>query len=260
MPPEAEDGGASSPTDSTPSNPGDPLPEGKIRSRWATWRDRGSELATPSCAISKDQIADMLTKGPTAQVKGELGKVRRPQQASHDGVRLEFDDQGTIRTVVAKYRPLSMKHLTQMPIVAEGFGINSYGEQELGMKPGWKLVRIAGSKVRDDVGYGSVIGELVDRMKCLPQWPLPIEFCESLDAEIGTVVNFYERPLGLNLSETIPVRVLGLNGPCAAQRQGVKQGWYVRRVGGRDVRECGDFSAFYAVLKNCLDDLDNSGR
>mmetsp|Transcript_91654 Transcript_91654/g.285673 ORF Transcript_91654/g.285673 Transcript_91654/m.285673 type:complete len:1022 (-) Transcript_91654:447-3512(-) len=181
-------------------------------------------------------------------------------QPKPDGLRLDFNDNGTIRTVYAKYRPLGIKHNYVAPIVAHDFTVNSYAKQELGVKDSWKLTRIADEELNEDSNFDRVNNKLSGYMKDFPLWPLPLEFRKTVSDASTHVIKFVERPIGLEFSNVAPIQVGKIYPDSPAARQGVEVGWFLTRIGEFDVHENHNFREVMKYFKEGVQPLDDSGK
>jgi len=181
-----------------------------------------------------------------------------PEEEKPDGLRLDFNDRGTIKTVYAKYRPLGIKHNFVAPIIAHDFTINSYAKQELGVKDGWELTRIDEEELNGSSNFERVNGKLSHHLKDFPLWPLPLEFRRSDSSK--TVIEFVERPIGLEFTNVAPIEVRKIYDGSPAQRQGVELGWVLTKIGECDVHENHDFRQVMKVFKEGVDAIDDSGK
>mmetsp|Transcript_91653 Transcript_91653/g.285664 ORF Transcript_91653/g.285664 Transcript_91653/m.285664 type:complete len:1020 (-) Transcript_91653:377-3436(-) len=177
-----------------------------------------------------------------------------------EGLRLDFNDNGAIRTVYAMYRPLGVKHNYMAPIIAHDFTINSYAKQELGVKDSWKLTRIADEELNEDSNFDRVNSKLSSYMKDFPLWPLPLEFRKSVDGSNTHVIKFVERPIGLEFSNVAPIQVGKIYPDSPAARQGVEVGWFLTRIGDFDVHENHNFREVMKYFKEGVQPLDDSGK
>jgi len=179
-----------------------------------------------------------------------------------EGLRLDFDENGTIHTVYAKYRPLGIKHNELVPIIAHDFTINSYAKMDLKVQKGWKLVRIGDADVHDSTDFSDVSHKLVEHMKDFPLWPLPLMFKkqrEENDTQELTV-KFLERPLGLVFSNHAPIQILKVMEDSPAYAAGIKEGWFLTGVGEYDVHNNSDFRDVMKHFKEGVKALDDSGK
>uniref|UniRef100_A0A7S4SQ79 Uncharacterized protein n=1 Tax=Alexandrium monilatum TaxID=311494 RepID=A0A7S4SQ79_9DINO len=177
-----------------------------------------------------------------------------------EGLRLDFNDGSTIRTVYAKYRPLGIKHNFVAPIIAHDFTINSYAKQDLQVQDSWELTRIGDEDVTGNNNFKHVNDKLTDYMKDFPLWPLPLEFRKALDDPSSTVASFVERPIGLEFTNNAPIRVSKIHDNSPAQSEGVEVGWFVTKIGECDVHENHSFRDVMKILKEGVKPLDDLGR
>uniref|UniRef100_A0A7S4W516 PDZ domain-containing protein n=1 Tax=Alexandrium monilatum TaxID=311494 RepID=A0A7S4W516_9DINO len=183
-----------------------------------------------------------------------------PPPPRPEGLRLDFDDRGTIRTVYARYRPLGIKHNRVAPIVAHAFTVNSYAKEELKVKDGWTLVAIDGVDLQNRTDFDAVEAELHRHMQGFPLWPLPLEFRLGESDSSKRVEKFVERPIGLEFLNVAPIRVGKIYPDSPAEMQGVQVGWVLTKIGERDVHENHDFREVMGVFKEGVEALDDKGR
>jgi len=177
-----------------------------------------------------------------------------------DGLRLDFEEEGHIHTVYAKWRPLGIKHNFIAPIVAHDFTINSYAKQELNVKEFWKLRRIGDEELHDNPNFDEVNDKLTNYMKDFPLWPLPIDFRRQHGAAEVTKVDFVERPLGIEFTNRAPIKVSKVYAASPAAVAGVREGWFVTRIGEADVKENSNFREVISFFKEGVQPLDDNGK
>uniref|UniRef100_A0A7S1Q2G1 Uncharacterized protein n=1 Tax=Alexandrium catenella TaxID=2925 RepID=A0A7S1Q2G1_ALECA len=176
-----------------------------------------------------------------------------------EGLRLDFNDKGTIRTVYAKYRPLGIKHEFVAPIIVDDFTINAYAETELGVKAGWKLVRIDEEELNNNPNFDEVNDKITHHMKDFPLWPLPIEFRKNVDDTEKRVVKFVERPIGLEFTNLAPIQVGKVYEGSPADQK-VEVGWFITKIGKADVHSSHDFREVMGNLKEGVQPLTDNGK
>lgn len=139
-----------------------------------------------------------------------------------------------------EYRPLGIHYNTEeakksrvAPLIVESFTHNSYGEQQLEIKKGWRLVRINDVDCAGHRNFAEVVELIKKEMAPLPPWPL------QLVVEVGGEHETYkidEEPLGLNLShDPPPIRITSVEPGSGAEKKGVKEG-IISKIGMQDVK------------------------
>jgi len=175
------------------------------------------------------------------------------------GVRLDFEDDGELRTVYAHYKPLGIKHDDQAPIVVRGFTVNSYAKV-LHVQHGWKLVGIGEKtdEVDNDV-RGKDIQEvnrlLYQHLKDLPLYALYLKFKTSMSSQDQVVVHkFTDYPLGLEFANESPIRIteVSKDGAAAKVDPPVQANWFIIQIGNKDVSKITDFKEVKEYLKEGL--------
>lgn len=182
--------------------------------------------------------------------------VEEPPPAP-DGLRLDFEENGEVHTVYAKWRPLGIKHEDVAPIIAHEFTINSYAKDDLGVKKGWKLRRIGDEELEDNPNFGEVNSKLHDWMKDFPLWPLPMVFS---DGGVSKDAKFVERPIGIEFSNSAPIKVTTVYEGSPAAEQGITEGMTVTKIGEADVRDNTDFRKVMEIFYEGVQPLDHQGK
>eukprot|EP00420_Gonyaulax_spinifera_P022702 CAMPEP_0197914346 /NCGR_PEP_ID=MMETSP1439-20131203/78366_1 /TAXON_ID=66791 /ORGANISM="Gonyaulax spinifera, Strain CCMP409" /LENGTH=186 /DNA_ID=CAMNT_0043536255 /DNA_START=66 /DNA_END=623 /DNA_ORIENTATION=- len=148
------------------------------------------------------------------------------------GLRLDWDDGESIHTIYASRRPLGIKHNYVAPIVAQDFTINSYAKMVLRVQEGWQLTHIGGEELHDCADFPTVEGKLNRGLQHFDLWPLEIDFQTSSSAQATVkTVQFTERPLGVEFANRSPIRVRKVYKNSPAWAAGVKEGWFITRIG-----------------------------
>mmetsp|Transcript_19340 Transcript_19340/g.53153 ORF Transcript_19340/g.53153 Transcript_19340/m.53153 type:complete len:985 (-) Transcript_19340:334-3288(-) len=179
-----------------------------------------------------------------------------------EGVRLDFDENGTIHTVYATYRPLGIKHNELAPIVAHDFTLNSYAKMDLKVQEGWKLSRVADEELGDSTDFAHISHKLAEELKDYPVWPLPLMFKkqgEDASAEEVTV-KFVERPLGLEFSNHAPIEIKKVYEDSPAHAAGIDVGWLLTGIGEYDVHSNSNFRDVMKRFKEGVEAVDDSGK
>uniref|UniRef100_A0A7S4SSD0 Lipoyl-binding domain-containing protein n=1 Tax=Alexandrium monilatum TaxID=311494 RepID=A0A7S4SSD0_9DINO len=179
-----------------------------------------------------------------------------PAEPKPDGLRLDFEDGKSVRTVYAKRRPLGIKHQFKAPIVAHDFTINSYARQELGVKDGWKLRRIGDEELYDNPNFDEVNAKLTHYMKDFELWPLPIDFKKSHNSPEVQTVEFRTRPIGIEFTNRAPIKVSKIYPGSPAQAYGVQEGMFVTRIGDADVNHNTNFREVISHFNEGVQPLD----
>jgi len=175
-----------------------------------------------------------------------------------EGVRLDFEDKGTVRTMYAKERPLGIKYGPgkEAPIVVEDFTVNSYA-RTLGVQRGWKLVGVGETDLKR-TDFDQAMNDLAKNMKDLPLHPLRIKFQKSMNNANEVVVHkFTDYPLGLEFANEAPIRVTEVSPDGAASKVDppVEANWFIVQIGEKDVSMITDFKEVRKYLVEGLEPL-----
>jgi len=170
--------------------------------------------------------------GPAAElpqlmhhIKAGLGHL--PHESK--GLRMDFLDRNARkRTLYFQRQPLGLVIGRSPPRVVEGFNENSYA-RERGVEVGWQLQRVGAQEVAPSASSEEVTALLRERSRALPPWPLRVD----LDTGRGYLRAIYieARPVGLELSDGPPFKILGFDAGSQAQACRAEVGWAVVRVG-----------------------------
>mmetsp|Transcript_77622 Transcript_77622/g.180036 ORF Transcript_77622/g.180036 Transcript_77622/m.180036 type:complete len:481 (-) Transcript_77622:83-1525(-) len=218
-------------------------------------------MTDPKIAYETVPPASARTCSTLPLTKSELGPQEQVSEISSmstsplGGVRLDFESEGRISSVFAKYRPLGTQHSSEAPCVVCGFTVNSYAEAELGVQKGWKLVRIGGEQLDD--GSIAVRDKLDECMDDLPTWPLLLEFKQSGGG--SKVCSFSEGPIGLELAQTEPTKVARVHKGGKALSAGIREGWTLTKIGSCEVSENQGYWELSTTLEEAVKALDISG-
>mmetsp|Transcript_19341 Transcript_19341/g.53157 ORF Transcript_19341/g.53157 Transcript_19341/m.53157 type:complete len:988 (-) Transcript_19341:55-3018(-) len=179
-----------------------------------------------------------------------------------DGLRLDFEENGTIHTVYAKYRPLGIKHGNLAPIIAHEFTVNSYAKMDLKVQKDWKLVKIDEEDVGDNTDFPHVEEKLNEHMKDFPLWPLHLQFKkhhEDPDSE-EIELKFLHRPLGLEFTNNAPIEIKKVHDASPAHHAGVQVGWLLTGVGDWDVHAQTNFRDVMKYFKEGVKPLEEQHK
>jgi len=182
-----------------------------------------------------------------------------------EGLRLDFEKDGNIKTVYAKYRPLGIKHNDEAPIISHDFTVNSYAEIDLEVPQHWKLIRIDDEVLNDTEDFKKVSTLLHNKMKDFPIWKLPIDIQQTIDG-VATrkTLKFAQRPLGMEFSNNAPIHISKVyDGSPAAKLQetdGEIDQWFIVKIGKEDVKDNTDFREVMKILREGVMALDDSGK
>jgi len=192
-----------------------------------------------------------------SEVQEELKPlIRRLNDQPKQGCKLDFErPDKSIHSVYAQFRPLGIHHGSVAPLVASDFTVNSYAKDALGVEKEYILVGISGDSVRGDSDWGRVSSKLNEHLSQFPQWPLQIEFRETLESQPHTIT-FVEKPIGLEFFRRAPVQVERVLPSSPAAAKGVSSGWFITKIGDSDIQHNSNFQQVMAILKDAVKPLD----
>lgn len=183
--------------------------------------------------------------------------IVKPALKAPSGLRLDWDDNGTIRTTYARHRSLGIKHNYTAPIVVTDFTCNSYAKMDMGVQRGWKLTRIGDEELNDSNDFDYVNQRLNNHMQDFPVWPLALEFRKNPEDKETHVYKFSNRPLGVEFTNMAPIQIDRVYEDSPAAAHNMELGWYLTKIGDRDVHENTNFREVLQYFKEGVQGLQD---
>mmetsp|Transcript_41685 Transcript_41685/g.73177 ORF Transcript_41685/g.73177 Transcript_41685/m.73177 type:complete len:507 (-) Transcript_41685:144-1664(-) len=195
-------------------------------------------LATLCCGKKKEEPQTTRAVSIEEEPKVEeqpLLQEAPPKPIEPKGVPIYFDDE----PYYCQYKPLQIKFHQKHPIKVDNFFFNSYGKV-LGIQKGQRITRIVDEDVSEERHYKAVEEKLAAALDPLPWWPLLVEF-KTIEGDKRSF-NFVHRPLGIQFTRHLPIKVEKFKANSYAQDCGVDIHWEITKIADSDVTEEHSFS------------------
>jgi hypothetical protein len=220
-----------------------------------SWNTQGSH--------SNQQAHEQVIQGPQDAL--DRGSEHLPPMpGAHMVVEFETSSHPTdadrVTTVMGKhYRTFWLRHrplgftCDEYHRVQE-FPFNSYAKDE-GIVPGWKVSKVGHETVGMTTGHHQVNEWLHSQSADLPPWPLRIDFHDE-HSDVKTL--WFERAdIGIDWSESLPMRVRKFEDRSLAKNMGVQQNWTVVQIGDEDIRHQTSLQHVKQLLEDGFAHLDH---